>query len=617
MHLAKPHLHLAKPRLRMAIVAVLAAVAVVAAGCSSGSGGSSSGKPIKGGTATFGLLSGTQPNYIFPFRSLTYFSVYNAQYFQYLMYRPLYAFGGNNTTSVTVNYPLSTADAPVYSDGGKTVVINLKGWKWSNGETLDAKDVVFWLHMMYAEIANWGGASPGGIPANISSIDITGANQVTLHLTKAYSSLWYTYNELSQITPMPMAWDITKVGAAPGSGGCTTDSAADHWAKCKAVYTFLSAQSKDAATYATNPIWAVVDGPFKLSAFNPNGNDTFTVNKKYSGSPKPRIAALKYLPYTSDTTQYTALKTGQADIGQIATQYLPVKTGAPGIPSTNPLSSASYSLNPFYIFGFDYYVINWKNPTYGPVFKQLYFRQALEYLVDQPGISSKIYQGYGYPTTGSVPTLPANKWVPSAQKGSGPYPFSISKAKALLTSHGWTEVGGVMTCSDPAKCGPGVAKGLKLNLNMIYTSGDTDFTQEMAIYKTDMAKAGINLILASQSFNTIISQTVPSNKSWTMGMYGGWSYGLAPEPTGGQLFATGAGGNGGSYSDPTMDNMINATETSSSLTTFHNYATYAAQQLPFIYMPGTYDIMAVKNTLHNVQFSPLFWIFPEYWYFTK
>jgi peptide/nickel transport system substrate-binding protein len=607
---------LGKTNLRLAAVTALAAVAVAAAGCSGGSAGTSNGKRIKGGTVTMGMLSGTQPNYIFPFRSLTYFSVYNAQYFQYLMYRPLYVFG-NNGQSVTANYALSPADAPVYSDGGKTVVMNLKGWKWSNGETMDAKDVVFWLHMMYAELSNWGGASPGGIPTNISSMSITGANQVTLHLTKAYSTLWYTYNELSQITPMPMAWDITKAGAAPGSGGCTTDSAADHWAKCKAVYSFLAAQSKDASTYATSPIWSVVDGPFKLTAFSPNGNDTFAVNRKYSGSPKPSISTLKYVPYTSDTTQYTALKTGQTDIGQIATQYLPLKTGSSAVPSTNPLGAASYQLEPFYIFGFDYYVINWHNPTYGPVFKQLYFRQALEYLVDQPAIATKIYQGYGYPTTGAVPTLPANKWIPTVQRGNGPYPFSISKAKSLLTSHGWTEVSGVMTCTDPAKCGPGVAKGVKLNLNLIFTSGDDAFTQEVAIYKSDAARAGINLSVAAQSFNTIISETVPSSHTWEMGMYGGWSYGLAPEPTGGQLFVTGAGANGGSYSDPTMNKLISESETSSSLSVFHNYAAYAAQQLPFIYMPGDYYIMAVKSNLHGVAFNPLFWIFPEYWYFTK
>ncbi|MGH3159097.1 MAG: ABC transporter substrate-binding protein, partial [Streptosporangiaceae bacterium] len=180
-------MYLRKPNLRLAAVAALTAAVMAAAGCTGSPTTTSTGKPVMGGTVTMGLQAGTQPNYIFPFRTLTYFSVYNAQYFQYLMYRPLYVFG-NNGQSVSVNYSLSPANAPVYTDGGKTVTLSLKGWKWSNGETVDAKDVVFWLHMMYAEFANWGGATPGGIPTNISSISTTGAEQVTLHLTKAYST---------------------------------------------------------------------------------------------------------------------------------------------------------------------------------------------------------------------------------------------------------------------------------------------------------------------------------------------------------------------------------------------------------------------------------------------
>ncbi|MGH3403338.1 MAG: hypothetical protein ACRDRJ_12710 [Streptosporangiaceae bacterium] len=60
------------------------------------------------------------------------------QDFQWLLYRPLYMFG-NNGNSVSVNYPLPTGDAPAYSDGGKTVTIHMKGWKWSDGEKAGAK----------------------------------------------------------------------------------------------------------------------------------------------------------------------------------------------------------------------------------------------------------------------------------------------------------------------------------------------------------------------------------------------------------------------------------------------------------------------------------------------
>jgi peptide/nickel transport system substrate-binding protein len=99
-----------------------------------------------------------------------------------------------------------------------------------------------------------------------------------------------------------------------------------------------------------------------------------------------------------------------------------------------------------------------------------------------------------------------------------------------------------------------------------------------------------------------------------------WNFdGPGMEPTGEPLFATGAGSNSGNYSDPTMDKLINQTRTSSSMTIFDQYATYGAQQLPFMWIPepNPFQIQAVTSKLHNVTFSPMFSLFPEYWYFTR
>ena len=50
---------------------------------------------------------------------------------------------------------------------------------------------------------------------------------------------------------------------------------------------------------------------------------------------------------------------------------------------------------------------------------------------------------------------------------------------------------------------------------------------------------------------------------------------------------------------------------------FHNYATYVAQQLPYIWMPQPYYVMGVSSKLQNVAFNPFYTLLPEYWYFTK
>jgi peptide/nickel transport system substrate-binding protein len=618
---------------RIAVAGAAALLAVGIAACSgSGSSGNSpsasasasaTGAKVSGGTATVALQPSVTLSYIFPFTSIANISVYNANQFQWLMYRPLYMFGGNNT-SIEVNYALSPADEPVYSSDGKSVTINFKGWKWSDGESVDAADLIFWLNMMKAEKANYYGYAPGLAPDNIVSYSATGPNQVTLHFDKAYSSLWFTYNQLAEFTPMPLAWDVTSLGAKAGSGGCATDTAKDKWAKCVAVYNFLAAQAKAAASYATSPIWGVVDGPWKLSAYNANGNVTMVPNTAYSGSPKPSLSAVKFVPYTDDSTEYTALKTGQLDVGYIPHQDLPQKPLSQVLPTSNPLGSA-YNLQPFYSFGFFYYQPNFNNAKTGPIFKQLYVRQALQELMDQNGDGEAIWRGYAYPESGPVPTQPDNQWVPAVQKandGQGPYPFSISSAKALLTSHGWQEVGGVMTCQDPAKCGTGITKGQQMSFTYDYATGQQTVTDEVQNYKSDAAQAGVKINLVGQTFNTIIGESTPCKPgpkcTCDVLWFGGWAYdGPGFEPTGESLFSTGSGSNSGSYSDPTMDKLINATHTNSSLSAFQQYATYASQQLPFIWTTNEYAVQAVSSKLQNVTFNPLYTLVPEYWSFTK
>ena len=624
-------MNLRKNKLRLAGVAAVAALALAAAGCGGGSstgggGTSSSGKLINGGTATFALSPGVTLSWIFPFYAITNASVYNSEQFQWLMYRPLYMFGNNTNNDVAINYPLSPAAQPTYSNGGKTVTVTMKGWKWSNGESVDAKSLIFYMNMVEAETANWYATSPGLLPANVTSYKATGPNTVQFNLNKAYSSIWFTYNQLAELTPMPQSWDVTSLTGAPGSGGCITDTKADKWAKCKKVWAFLTAQSKQSATYASSKLWSVVDGPWKLSSYNSNGNVSMVPNKSYSGSPKPHLSAIKFVPYTDDSTEYTALKTGQIDVGYVPPADLAPRTGSSPLPPSNPLGT-SYNLQPFYSFGIYYAQPNFNNPSVGFMVRQLYMRQALQEVFDQPGIDKAIFRGYAVPDSGPAPnTPPGNQWTPAIQNtnsGQGPYPFNISKAKALLTSHGWAEQGGVMTCQNPSLCGTGIKKGQQAKFTYVYSTGQAAVTAQWQTYKSDASKAGIDINLVGQTFNTIIGESAPCAPmgpkcSVQVFAFGGWNFnGPGFEPTGEPLFATGAGSNSGNYSNPKMDSLINATHTSSSLSTFDQYATYGAQQLPFIWAPNAYGIQAVSGKLHNVTFNALYTLLPEYWQFSK
>jgi peptide/nickel transport system substrate-binding protein len=609
----------------------VAALSLAAAGCggstsSGGNNSSSGGKLINGGTATFALSPGVTLSWIFPFYAITNSSVYNSEQFQWLMYRPLYMFGNNTNNDVAINYPLSPASQPTYTNGGKTVTVTMKGWKWSNGESVNADSLIFYMNMVEAETTNWYAASPGLLPDNVKSYKAIGQNEVQFNLNKAYSSIWFTYNQLAELTPMPESWDVTSLTGAPGSGGCIKDSAADKWAKCKAVWAFLTAQSKVSSTYASSKLWSVVDGPWKLSSYNSNGNVAMVPNKSYSGSPKPHVSEVKFVPYTDDSTEYTALKTGQIDVGYVPPADLAPRTGSSPLPPSNPLGT-TYNLQPFYSFGIYYAQPNFNNPSVGYMVRQLYMRQALQEVFDQPGIDKAIFRGYAVPDSGPAPnTPPGNQWTPTIQNtngGQGPYPFSVSKAKALLTSHGWAMQGGVMACQDPTKCGAGIKKGEQAKFTYVYSTGQAAVTAQWQTYKSDASKAGIDINLVGQTFNTIIGESAPCAPmgpkcNVQVFAFGGWNFnGPGFEPTGEPLFATGAGSNSGNYSNPKMDSLINATHTSSSLSTFDQYATYGAQQLPFIWAPNAYGIQAVSSKLHNVTFNALYTLLPEYWQFSK
>jgi peptide/nickel transport system substrate-binding protein len=610
-------------RLRLAGAAAAAALVVAIGGCSTGSPASGGDAKTTGGTVTWANF-GAAPNWIWPYAPISNYDALEDLW--WLLYRPLYMFG-NNGSSLSVNYSLSTASAPVYSGGGKVVTISLKGWKWSDGETVNASDVMFWLNMMKAEPEAYAGYVPGLLPDNLASFRATGPLQVTLRLNAAYSALWFTYNQLAEITPMPAAWDVTSMGAKPGSGGCATDTAADNYARCKAVYSFLVAQAKDTATYVSSPIWRVVDGPWRLSSFSNDGDDSFVPNPEYSGSPKPTISVFKELTYTSAAAEYVALKTGQLDIGYIPSADLPQKPAGAAVPSADPLG-AGFTLAPDYLFGIYYVQPNFDNPVLGWVFRQLYVRQALQETVDQPGIDAKIFGGYSVPTSGGVPTEPMNQWTSASElsnSGQGPYPFSIARAKAAFASHGWKMIGGVQTCESPgtgsSQCGAHIARGQQMKFTLDWA---VDFVNpdQVAVWKSDASEAGIDINLDGQSSSTVIGEATPCKMGPTCTMqvldYGEWSFnGPGFEPTGEPLFATGAASNSGSYSSPVMDRLIQLTHTSDSLAVFHTYATYTAQQLPYIWQPAPYYVFATNSKLHNVRYNSLGTLLPEYWYFTR
>ncbi len=558
--------------------------------------------------ATFALGAGVVPDWIFPFIDSAHSSIDNRNQFEYLMYRPLYWFGQSGQP--VLNAGLSLADPPVYSNHDQTVTITLKSYRWSDGEAVTTQGIAFWLNLLAAEKQNWAYYVPGGLPDNLTGYKIVSPTTIVLSLKSAYSPDWFTDNELSQITPLPAAWDKTSATAA---GKCATSVSS-----CAAVWQYLYSQAKQVSTYAASPLWQVVDGPWRLASYQTTGYSVFKPNPKYSGPVKPRLSEFVEEPFTTGSAELNVLRSGQISVG-----YLPVTD----IAQKQVIAGSGYSLSAWLDAGINYFPYNFDNPVQGPVFRQLYVRQAVQHLINQPQYISKIFEGYASPTYGPVPVEPANPFVDSFEKAN-PYPFSVSAASKLLTGHGWTvRPNGVTTCTSPgtgpSDCGAGIKSGAKLDFNLLYASGTTALAQEMQVMKSTFSQVGIVLNLSQAPFDEVISSSVPCQPAqascgWQLDNWGGgWSYSMDHFPNGDLIFGSGAGDNFGSYSSATADSLIASTDrVPGTLPADENYL---AANLPAIFMPkADYQLTEVQTKLQGVTpQEPTFNINPEDWYFTK
>jgi peptide/nickel transport system substrate-binding protein len=598
--------------------ALLCTLALLVAGCASTQTTPSTGQPVRGGVATFALPANTTPNYIFPFMPTEYFSVTTISDLQYLLYRPLYWFGDRGKP--VLNDRISLADFPRFADGNRTVTVPLRPYTWSDGSKVTSDGVAFWINLMKAEKANWAVYVAGGIPDDIDSMTVDSPNQVTFHLNKTYSAQWFVYNELSQITPLPHAWDRT----ATGPSDCT-----HHVEDCAAVYSYLTDQAKSLNEYATNPLWQVVDGPWKLKSFNADGNISFVPNPSYAGPDKPHLDQVNLAPFSDNAAEYNVLRSGNnaVQVGLLPPEDAPAKPDDQWV-GHNPLES-NYTLDRWISLSTNYFVLNQHNPTVGPIFSQQYFRQALESLIDQQAIVKVAVHGYGSTTNGPVPTTPDN---PYANDRTEPNPFTYDPGRAgkLLADHGWsTPPDGVGTCQRPGtgadQCGPGVAAGARLEFQMQYASGQPQVSLAMQQLQSSATKVGMRVDLQGAPFNTVIGTAIPcgagkADCNWQMGNWGaGWVFAPDYYPTGEAIFQTGAGSNEGSFSDPKLDELIAATQHSDSPEAMRAYTGYGSVTLPAIWQPNyDYQLTEIANNLKGVTpQNPYLNITPEDWYYVK
>jgi peptide/nickel transport system substrate-binding protein len=645
-----------RARTVFAVALAVAAAAVIAACGSSSSGNSStsakaqsvisglkqtgpglteatkpSGAHIKGGTVTFAEAPDTPPVYIFPMYSSEYCGNQQSDQLIPMMYRPLYWYGNNYSPTVDYNY--SIGQKPVFSDGDKVVTIHLNHYTWSDGETVSARDLEFWMNMLEADPSKeWCGFVPGKsfFPGNVVSYKVVNPTTFQLTLNRGYNPTWVQYNLLSQMYPMPIAWDRTSLSQkAPSPNQANLPDTTK--AGAGKVYDFLNALSLKTDSWGTSPIWHVVDGPWQVQSTTTSGGVTLVPNTHYSGPVKPTISKFIEVPYTSESALVDQLKsqgTSALTIAYIPAQYAPL---------TNSFKNEGYDVNTASLYAFNYFTLNLNNPTVGPVFRQLYFRQAFQHLIDQNGWINHFLHGVAVNTDGPVPSAPPSPLASAGKDSNGPYPFSVPAASKLLSANGWKVVpGGSSYCQKPGtgsgECGTGIKKGETISFNIDTAAGLTAPSEEMQDIQSQAAKIGIKINLTTHPFPTIQETAVrckPSQPSckWTAENFGGgWSYSPDYYPTGEDILGSGSLENSGNYASPTMDKLIKATITApqgQEAADMAKYVHYAETQVPLVYEPtsiGTFVIGAgtlISKKVGGYSANAYGLLEPEQWYLTK
>jgi peptide/nickel transport system substrate-binding protein len=366
---------------------------------------------------------------------------------------------------------------------------------------------------------------------------------------------------------------------------------------------------------------------------------TLIPNPSYSGSPRPTISKLVELPYPSDATSYLAVRSGgpsAVTIANLPPQY------APAIPT---LTAEGYALNRGAVYAFNYFPLNFNSSAatlpggerVRYVFRQAYFRQAFQHLIDQQGWITAFFYGTRNPTCGPIPLPPPSPLVNAAAISTAPCAFSVAAARQLLRANGWNVVPyGTTTCVRPGtgagECGAGIKAGEGISFNIDFVSGVVSVHDEMNDLAAQARRVGINLSLTAHPFYTVVSAAVACTPNqaackWTAENWGaGWIYGPSYLPTGEQLYGPGASGNAGTYNDPKLTQLIQATitgPTANEKTALTEYDKYAAQQLPVVFAPtqiGTYvpdaGTLVAKN-LGGYAANAFGLMNPEDWYFTR
>jgi len=258
------------------------------------------------------------------------------------------------------------------SPDGLTYTFELRAAKFSNGQPVTPRDVVFSLRTAQDPKLD---ANYASLLAPMKGIDVTGPSEITIKLSRPTPGLLgYLSFPPTSIVP-------------------------------QSVY-----QKLGAAKFAVHPVGS---GAFKVQSFVKGQGTVLVRNPYYWRTGLPYVDKVKLVDMPDDNARVLALRSGSVDIAEgVPFSQLQVVAKDPKlkllIANAGILQTGGFF-----------------NERVKPLGEKL-VRLALNYATPRDAISKSVYLGLAQPANSVLPAV--DDWDPSVK----PYPYDLAKAKALL-----------------------------------------------------------------------------------------------------------------------------------------------------------------------------------------
>ncbi|MDB4866478.1 MAG: peptide transporter substrate-binding protein [Cohnella sp.] len=448
--------------------------------------------PVDGGTitiSTFSDIVNVNPLYVQDTASGD---------IQNLLYANLFDYDRN--ANVTVEPWSLATELPTVSADGKTYTIKLKSTpKWSDGQPVNADDLIYFINT----VKNPAAGSPG-----ISSFD--------------------KVDKLNKIDDQTVEIVLKQV-YAPFLNALVTGIVPAH------ILKDVPLKDLQKNAYGIDPAKTVTNGPWKWTEWTQGQHITLDADPNYWGEKKPHIAKIIYKQYADQNTEVQAIIKGDTQM----TEAIPVTQ----IEAVKKSANLSVILAPgpqYEYLGFNFKDANFPD-KYSP-FKGQKTRQAIAYAINRQGMVDNVLKGTG--KLMNSPFLPGS-WADPGDAATN-YTYDAEKAKSLLKEDGWVA----------GKDGILAKDGHKFSFELQYNAGNSRREQVAAVIQQNLKDVGIEVTPKGIDFATWIDQNVTPGKfpalllSWSLNN---------PDPDGESIFSSKyfppTGQNSGWYKNTKLDDL--------------------------------------------------------------